>query len=223
MAELGIMPASALSAEVAGVGADRRLLVLSSLSGLLPDGLIRGATVAVTAGRAGATSMLLALLAGASQGGAWCAVIGMPALSWAAAADIGVDLERLAVVPQPGPDGAAVAATLLDGFDLVAFTSPGPLAAGVCSHLSARARTSKSVLLAYGSAWPGANLTVSVEASSWHGRRRLRAHQMQVVVSGRGGAGRPRRGEVWLPADQTPPAEVTAAAGGAVPRLRVVS
>jgi hypothetical protein len=219
MAELGIVPASALSADIAGTGPDRRLPVLSSFSTLLPDGLVRGATVAVTAGRAGATSVLLALLAGASRGGAWCAVVGMPALSWAAAADIGVDLERLAVVPHPGPDGAAVAATLLDGFDLVAFASPGPLAASVCSHLSARARTSKSVLLAYGSAWPGAHLSVSVEASSWHGRRRLRAHQLQVVVSGRGNAGRPRRDEVWLPADQAPPAEMVAP----VPRLRVVS
>jgi hypothetical protein len=194
--------------------------VLSSLSGLLPGGLVRGTTVAVSARRAGATSLLLALLAGASQAGAWCAVVGMPALSWAATADVGVDLGRLAVVPYPGPDGAAVAATLLDGFDLVAFASAGSLAASVSSHLSARARASRSVLLACAAGWPGANLTMSVEASTWHGRRRLRAHQMDIVVSGRGNAGRPRRAQVWLPADQTPVGE---AASAEVRRLRVVS
>jgi hypothetical protein len=177
-------------------------------------------TVAVSARRAGATSLLLALLAGASKGGAWCAVVGVPALSWAATADAGVDLERLAVVPDPGPDGAAVAATLLDGFDLVAFASQGSLAASVSSHLSARARTSKSVLVACTAGWPGANLSMSVEASSWHGRRRLRAHRMDVLVSGRGNAGRPRRAEVWLPANQALPVETASAAPR---RLRVVS
>jgi hypothetical protein len=195
--------------------------MLSSLSALLPQGLVRGSTVAVSARRGGATSMVLALLAGASQGGAWCAVVGMPALSWAAASDVGADLERLAMVPFPGPDGSAVTATMLDGFDVVVLASPASLAAGVCSHLSARARHGKSVLIA-ASAWPGANVTVSVEASSWHGRRRLRAQELTVAVSGRGNAGRPRRGQVWLPDlsrnDTTPIAPASV-----VPRLRVVS
>jgi hypothetical protein len=220
LTELGIVPASALSAEVAGTGTDQCLPVLSSLSALLPHGLVRGSTVAVSARRGGATSMVLALLAGASQGGAWCAVVGMPALSWVAASDVGADLERLAMVPYPGPDGAAVMATMLDGFDVVVVASPAPLAAGVCSRLSARARHGKAVLIA-ASAWPGANVTVSVEASTWHGRRRLRAQELTVAVSGRGNVGRPRRGQLWLPDvrdDATP-----IATPSEVPRLRVVS
>jgi hypothetical protein len=200
LAELGVVPASALGADVVGHGTDQRLPVLAGFAGLLPGGLARGSTVAVTARGAGATSLLLALLAGPSQDGAWCAVVGLPLLSLAAAADMGVVLERLAVVPRPGPEAAAVTATLLDGFDLVAVACAGPPRAAVCSHLSARARHSKSVLVPV-SPWLGATLTVSAEAGEWFGRRRLRSRKMTVSVSGRGGAARPRRTDVWLPPD----------------------
>ena len=181
--------------------------------------------MAVSARGAGATSLLLALAAGASQNGSWCAAVGMPALSWAAAADAGVNLDRLAVVPRPGPEATAVAATLLDGFDLVIVAVPGRPVPSVCSHLSARARHSKSVLVA-ASEWPGANLTITAEDSAWVGRRRLRAQKLTVVVSGRGNAGRPRRGQVWLPA--APPDDLgrqaaTDAGVTAGTRLRVVS
>src|SRR5439155_174136 len=83
-----------------------------------------GSTVAVgarfdRAGRpvwsAGATSLLLALIAAASRAGSWCAVVGVPALGVAAADGLGVALDRLALVPYPGPDWATVVAALLDG------------------------------------------------------------------------------------------------------------
>ena len=65
------------------IGVHRVLPVLPELSGLLPGrGLRRGSTVAVATGRAapagGGTSLLLALLAAASQSGSWCAVVGVP-------------------------------------------------------------------------------------------------------------------------------------------------
>jgi hypothetical protein len=60
LAELGVVPASALGA--VGQGADRRLSVLAELAGPLPGGLARGSTVAVTAQGPWATSLLLALL-----------------------------------------------------------------------------------------------------------------------------------------------------------------
>ena len=218
MAELGILPASALSAGVAG---NEALPILPSLSTVLPGGLARGITVAVTARRGGTTSIVLGLLAGAAQDRAsWCAVVGMPALSLAAAAALGADLTRLVMIPDPGPDAAVVAGTLLDGFDLVALAPSGSLAAGVRTQLAARARQAKSTLVAV-DAWPGANLTLGVESSRWHGRHRLRTQELTVVVSGRGSAGRPRQGTVWLPEDPAidvrPPVETSPA------RLRAVS
>src|SRR6476660_8273685 len=78
---------------------DERLPVLPALEPLLPGaGLRRGSVVAVS----GSTSLLCALLAGASQAGSWCAVVGLPDLGLVAAAGLGVALERLALVPDPG-------------------------------------------------------------------------------------------------------------------------
>jgi hypothetical protein len=175
--------------------------------------------VAVTARGAGATSLLLAVLAGPSRDGAWCAVVGVPELSLAAAVHSGVVLKRLAVVPRPGVETAAVTATLLDGFDVVAVSMPGPPDAAVCSHLSARARHSKAVLVAV-SAWPGATLTMSAERSVWFGRRRLRECRVTVAVSGRGGAARTRRDDVWFPPSRDDALPVEAVVEGR--RLRVV-
>src|SRR5829696_25481 len=82
--------ASELTDDVAGLGQDRFLPVLPELRDLLPGkGLRRGSTIAIGSGGqpgmsgarwmsvAGATSLMLALLAGTSRAGSWCAVIGL--------------------------------------------------------------------------------------------------------------------------------------------------
>jgi hypothetical protein len=96
-AELGVKPASALSPAVAGRGTDRFITVEPSLRGLLPDGLPRGSTVAVTGQVAGRTSLLLGLLSAPSKAGSWCAVVGLPRFSLAAGMWTGVDEGRLEV------------------------------------------------------------------------------------------------------------------------------
>jgi hypothetical protein len=68
------------------------------------------------------------------------------------------------------------------------------------AQLSARARNAGSVLVAL-SPWPSANLVLSVEDGEWFGRGRLRCRRVTVAIAGRGAAGRPRRAQVWLPAD----------------------
>jgi hypothetical protein len=151
----------------------------------------------------GSTSLVLALLAGASRAGAWCAVVGLPGLGPAAAAELGVDLARTALVRYPGPLWAEVVAALLDGCDLVVACAEGAVPGEVARRLAARARQRGAALVAVG-AWPSADLVLEATAGAWQGlgvgRGRLRCRQVRVVVRGRGGALRPRQVWMWLPA-----------------------
>jgi hypothetical protein len=189
-------------------GADGRVLpVVPPLAGLLPaGGLRRGSTVAVAAG-VGATSLLMALLARASAAGAWVGVVGRPELGLVAAAEAGVAMERLALVPYPGADLVAVAAALLDGLDLVAVAVPdqGVRAAGR-QRLAARARQRGAVLLPLGQ-WPGADVELSCAQVRWQGVGgtaegdvgRLCARRVRVQLRGRAVAPGGRDGRLLLP------------------------
>ena len=181
----------------------RALPVVPALAPLLPQGLRRGSTLALPGGP-GRTSLLLALLAGASASGTWCAVVGMPALGAEAGAAAGVDLGRLALVPEPGDRWPTVVSALLDGIDVVAVEHRRPRPADA-RRLSARARHHGAVLLGVGSAWPDADLTLRVAAVEWdglgQGHGHLRRRRMEVDATGRRGADRPRRTSLWLPSD----------------------
>ncbi len=73
--------------------------VAAPLAPLLPGGgLRRGSVVAVH----GSTALLLALLAAATAQGVWAAVVGVGDLGVLAAAEAGVAVQRLALVPAPG-------------------------------------------------------------------------------------------------------------------------
>ena len=142
----GAMVAPAPVGRVVERAGERPLPVLSALSPLLPDGLRRGSAVAVR----GSAGLLLALLAGPSRAGAWCAVVGLPGLGLVAAAETGVALERLALVPDPGPDWAAVAGALLDAMDVVVVAPRGRVLDGDVRRLAARARQRGAVLVPFG-------------------------------------------------------------------------
>jgi hypothetical protein len=202
LAEL-VRPAGA----VAEPGAHRVLPVLPELSVLLPGhGLRRGSTVAVATGPAapagGGTSLLLALLSAASRSGSWCAVVGVPALGALAAAESGIALDRLALVPDPGPDWPTVVGVLIDGIDVVVTAVPGPVSATVAGRLAARARQRGSVLVPYGR-WAGADVTLQVMQGGWEGlgagRGRLRRRRVTVLARGRGAAARPKEITLWMP------------------------
>jgi hypothetical protein len=127
-AELGALPAGPIT------GLPRRsmpsLPVPDGLAELMPDGLRRGSTIEVS----GSVSLLLALLGGPSQQGAWTALVGMPSINAEAAAEAGVDLSRLAIIgpPEgnwtPGSWTTAVGA-LLDAVDVV-VARPGAVRPG---------------------------------------------------------------------------------------------
>lgn len=186
------------------------LPLLQGLTGLLPEGrLRRGSTVAVE----GTTSLALALLAGPSQAGSWCAVVGAPELGLLAAAEYGIALDRLALVPRPGPAWASVVAALVDAFDVVAIRPTGAVPPGLASRLTARLRKHGGVLLCLGP-WEGADLRLTTVGERWDGlgdgHGRLRARRLRVRVSGRRGAATvPREERLWLPAADGSVAVVT--------------
>jgi hypothetical protein len=157
----------------------------------------------------GSTSLLFTLLAEASAAGSWCAVVGLPRLGLVAAAEAGLALDRLALVPAPGPEWASVVAALLDGVDLVVLATPGGIPAALAGRLTARARQRGVVLVSVGQ-WPGADLVLEATATTWQGlgqgRGRLRSKDMQVVAHGRGAAARPRRVHLRFPAPASIPA-----------------
>ncbi|HET9517879.1 MAG TPA: hypothetical protein VFO77_09155 [Actinoplanes sp.] len=191
-------------------GVHRMLPVRPELGGLLPGrGLRRGSTVAIIAGHSslgqsvgGGTSLLLALLSAASRSGSWCAIVGLPALGVLAAAESGIALERLALVPDPGPEWPTVVAALIDGLDVVVTAVPGHVTASVATRLAARTRQRGSVLVPYGR-WAGADVTLQVTHAAWEGlgagRGRLRRREVTITARGRGAAARPKQITLWLP------------------------
>ena len=208
--------AGRVSGSLSGPG--RLLAVLPELAQLLPGGgLRRGTTVAVR----GATSLVLALLAAPTREGSWAAVTGLPELGLAAAAELGVDLERLALVPHPGAELVAVLSALVDGFDLVVL---GPaVVAGVqpppARQLASRVHHRGTVVL---TVWPrpGADLELRVSGRRWHGLTpdgygHLRFREVTATSRGRGPAARPRSVLLRLPG---PGGAVT---GGGPPERRL--
>jgi hypothetical protein len=191
----------AVSVPAGGSGIPLVLPVLSALRGLLPrGGLTRGSVVAV----AEFGLLCLALVAAASADGAWCAIAGIPEAGMLAAAGLGLDAERILLVPAPGPAWPQVVASLLDGCELVLLRPPARAPAHVRQRLEATLRRGRGVLLVAGD-WPGAQLRLRVVTRRWtglgDGHGRLRACCAEVMADGRGDAALARTQWLWLPAE----------------------
>jgi hypothetical protein len=193
--------------------------VSEPLSSLLPGGGLRpGSVVAVR----GSAALLLALLAAATAQGSWAAVIGVGDLGVLAAAEAGVAVQRLALVPRPGADLARVAAALLDGVSLVALAGADRMPSGARRSLAARARQRGSVLLPLGQ-WPGADVELHCRTEAWFGAEdgygRLRSRAVVVRADGRGAAARRRSARLLLPG---PGGQVAAVTDEPVSAIRAV-
>lgn len=204
MLDVAIRKADGTTAVDLGRRAAPPLPVHPALAEVLPNGLRRGSTVAVS----GSISLLLATLGAASADGAWCALVGFPRISAEAAAEYGIDLSRLAVIPAPGTSWTTAVGALLDALDVVAARPPR-LVPGDVRRLAARARTREAVLMPFvdrrSGEWPGADVRLRVESGAWSGigdgTGRLRARRVEVHADGRGQATRPRSATLWLPCD----------------------
>jgi hypothetical protein len=208
MASLRIAAASSrpvTTAETRVVG------VPGAMGGLFPEGGIRrGSTVGIGPG-AGATSLALAIVGGVTGGGGWVAAVGMPSLGLVAAAELGVDLDRMALVPDPGPQWVAVVAALVDGVDLLMLRPPGRARGADARRLAARVRERGTVLVVVergdrDGGWPESpDVRLSVTGSEWEGLGcgygSLRSRRVEVVVTGRRAAARERRMTFLLPGE----------------------
>jgi hypothetical protein len=125
-----------------------------SLAELLPKSLPRG-TVAVLSG---ARSLPLSMVAAVTAEGGHAAIVGQPDVGLLAAVEMGADLSRIAVIPEPGTDPVEVAAVLMDGMDLVVLALGGrTVPATRARAVVARARQKGCTLLVTGGDWQGAS------------------------------------------------------------------
>ena len=199
MFDSGDMTVPALRDSPAGSGSPGLevglLPVLPALRGLLP-GLRRGQVVSVD--EVGALST--ALVAGASEGGAWCAMVGLPECGVLAAAGSGVSLDRLMLVDEPGERWAEVVAILLGAVEVVVLRPPARPSVTEVRRLTAFARQHDAVLVVTGASWEGAQVRLRVASSVWtglgDGHGHLRGRRVRVVAEGKG---RPRAEWLWLP------------------------
>lgn len=150
-------------------------------------------------------SLGMALLAAPSQAGSWTAVVGAGDFGVEAAAEMGIDLSRTILVPDPGEQWLEATAALVDVVTVVLLRPPSGVTARSASKIAARLRKRSSVLVVWGE-WPGAEARLSVLESSWtgaaggHGRLRSR----RVLLGVQRGSAPVRRAELWFPSTADP-------------------
>ncbi len=160
------------------------------------DGLVAlrpGTTLQV--GGVGGSSLALALVAKATEH-SWTALLGLPHIGLRTAAELGLDLDHVVVVPEQTVD---VFAAVIDAFDVV-IASPPPQRKA--PRINARVRERDACLIVIGR-MPESDLTVVSSEPRWHGigagHGHLTARTVDVTVTGRRSAAQPKHRTIWLP------------------------
>ena len=144
---------------------ERALPTAPALGALLPGGALRaGAAYSVQ----GSWQLALAFLAEASQGGAWCGVLGCPGFGAEAAVSLGIALDRCVLIPSPGPHALALAGTLSETLSVVVARFESRVAHADIERLSARLREHGSALVVVGD-WARSESRLTVTSSRWTG------------------------------------------------------
>lgn len=197
-----------------------------ALADLLPGGaLVAGGRYQVAA----STTLALALLQGPSAAGAWCAVVGVPDLGVEAAAGLGIDLERLVLVPHPGEQWMSVVSALVDVVSVVLVKPPvrdgrSRVPEAAAGKLAARLRQREAVLVALGE-WPQADAALTISESAWAGLGsgfgHLTARQVTVGSVASAWAGRVKSRRLRLPGADQQVAAIEPRVRDVVPLARV--
>lgn len=153
-------------------------------------------------------SLAMALLAGPSRAGAWSAVVGADDFGVEAAVEMGVDLSRTVLVPDPAELWPEVTSALVDVVTMVVLRAPDGVSERVAGRIGARLRKRSAALVSWGR-WPGAEASLALRSSQWSGvgRGHGRLRERRVVVDVRRGSAPPRRTELWLPGQGEPLAQ----------------
>jgi hypothetical protein len=200
---MGTDRVSALLAEAPSLGRASqldapRLPVSEVFERLLPDGGLRPGTSTQVCG-VGATTLALSLVARASRE-SWIAAVGVPSVGLRAAAELGVDLDHLVVIDDPGKRWTDVVAAVVDAFDIVLARPQLP--GSEARKLAGRIRERDAVFITIG-AWPDGDVRIDGSAPRWDGIERghghLAARMIDVAVSGRRSAARVQHATMWLP------------------------
>ena len=186
---------------------------------LLPGGGIqRGWTTRVD-GCASSRALAWALLGEITTGGRWVAAVNVEGISLAAAAELGVAVERVLMVQNVTPDvWAATIGALIGAVDVVVFGEPQHrVRPSEYRQMASRCRERGTVLMELApdpstrvgrSGLVGQlqyDLSFQVDPMQWDGLGRghgyLQARRVRVAVSGRRAPGQGRHGHFALPGD----------------------
>jgi hypothetical protein len=125
---------------------------------------------------------LLDALASVTSEGGHAAVVGLPDVGLLAAVEMGADLSRLALIPDPGTDPIEVAAVLLDGMDLVVLGLSGrSVSLSRARAVTARARNKGCTLLVTGGDWQGARMRLQATVSGYEVGSRIRKVRLAIT------------------------------------------
>lgn len=160
--------------------------ITEALRPVFPQGgLVRGAIYQLDS----SSSLMWSLLAEATSEGTWCALVGVPDAGVAAAEELGVNTDRLVLIPSPGSQWMAVLGALIDVVGICVLGSfPAP-SERVLSTVQGRLRERGATVLVR-SSWPRIEASISAH-HSWRGvdsgRGVLREHYLTVSTTQRSG------------------------------------
>jgi hypothetical protein len=169
------------------VSADHQLFPVGpGLESLFPEGgLQRGSIYQVDS----SASLLWSLIAEATTKGTWCALVGIPDAGLAAAAELGVNVDRLVLVPYPDTQWLSVVGALIDVVGIVALGSVAAPSDRMLSTLSGRLREREATLLVR-QAWPRCESSIHVR-HQWSGVKEggglLHEHLVHIEATPRHG------------------------------------
>lgn len=168
-------------------------------------GLQRGSLVGF--GGAGSWSVAMAMTAAATGRNGWAAIVGIESLGLVAAAELGVDLNRLLVIESPGAHRlAAVIATLLESVEVILVQPSRPIGTQAGRRIKAKAKEKGRVVFDLEGAhhWPHApDLVLTGKAEQWQGigdgHGYLHLRQVHLNAQGRRSASQARSLSILLP------------------------